>query len=129
MNIGTDRNESGRRRAASLAAIIRGGEEPGPLHGASRKVEMVAVSQLVPYKANARTHSREQIQKIAESITRFGFCNPILIDDNNQIIAGHGRVEAAKHVTRKEWPLRGAPAALRRSIGRNKFVIAFALQH
>jgi len=96
MSVGTDRNASGRPSAASLAAIIRGGEEPGPLHGASRKVEIVAVSQLVPYKANARTHSREQIQKIAESITRFGFCNPILIDDNYQVIAGHGRVEAAK---------------------------------
>jgi ParB-like chromosome segregation protein Spo0J len=96
MSVGTDRNASGRPRAASLAAIIRGGEEPGPLHSASRKVEMVAVSQLVPYKANARIHSRQQIQKIAESIRRFGFCNPILIDDNYQVIAGHGRVEAAK---------------------------------
>ena len=96
MSVGTDRNASGRPSAASLAAIIRGGEEPGPLHGASRKVEIVAVSQLMPYEANARTHSREQIQKIAESITRFGFCNPILIDDDYQVIAGHGRVEAAK---------------------------------
>ena len=53
---------------------------------------MVAVSALKPYARNARTHSRRQIKKIAASIERFGFVNPILIDENNQIIAGHGRV-------------------------------------
>ena len=47
---------------------------------------------------NARTHSRKQVRHIANSITRFGFCNPVLIDDDLQIIAGHGRVEAAKQL-------------------------------
>jgi DNA modification methylase len=59
-------------------------------------VENVSTGALRPYARNARTHSKRQIRKIAKSIERFGFCNPALIDDNQQIIAGHGRVEAAK---------------------------------
>lgn len=59
-------------------------------------IEYMLVRNLRPYPNNARTHSRQQIRQIAKSIKRFGFCNPVLIDDNNQIIAGHGRVEAAK---------------------------------
>ena len=59
-------------------------------------IEQIAVSALRPYPKNARTHSRKQIRQIAKSIERFDFCNPALIDDENQIIAGHGRVEAAK---------------------------------
>jgi hypothetical protein len=47
-------------------------------------------------KSNPRTHSRKQIQQICESIKRFRFCNPILIDQADQILAGHGRLEAAK---------------------------------
>src|SRR5712691_4719869 len=59
-------------------------------------VETVSVSKLRPYKKNARTHSKQQIGQIAESIRRFGFTNPVLISDEDEIIAGHGRVEAAK---------------------------------
>ena len=62
------------------------------------KVEYTRVGDLRPYPNNARTHSRKQIWQIANSITRFGFCNPVLIDDDLQIIAGHGRVEAAKQL-------------------------------
>src|SRR5712692_6373972 len=60
------------------------------------KIELTAVRELRPYLNNARTHSRKQIRQIARSIKKFGFCNPVLIDDAKQIIAGHGRVEAAK---------------------------------
>jgi DNA modification methylase len=60
------------------------------------KIEYIPVRQLRPYPNNARTHSKKQIQQIAKSIAKFGFCNPVLIDDAKQIIAGHGRVEAAK---------------------------------
>ena len=60
------------------------------------KIEYTPVHELRPYPNNARTHSRKQIRQIARSIEKFGFCNPVLIDDTNQIIAGHGRVEAAK---------------------------------
>jgi len=66
--------------------------------------EMVAISALQPYARNARTHSRRQIKKIAASIERFGFVNPVLIDENNMIIAGHGRVAAAKLLSWAEVP-------------------------
>jgi hypothetical protein len=67
-----------------------------PQFGQERQVEIIPASQLTPYKGNARTHSKRQIRQIADSIGRFGFVNPILIDDAGQIISGHGRVEAAK---------------------------------
>src|SRR5207249_11921808 len=60
------------------------------------KIEYTLVNDLRPYPNNARTHSKKQIRQIANSIKKFGFCNPVLIDDEKQIIAGHGRVEAAK---------------------------------
>ena len=56
----------------------------------------IEVSKLIPYVNNARTHSDEQIRQIAASIKEFGFRNPILVDGENGIIAGHGRVMAAK---------------------------------
>ncbi|MBK3664776.1 site-specific DNA-methyltransferase [Bradyrhizobium diazoefficiens] len=59
---------------------------------------------LTPYANNARTHSPKQIKQIARSIERFGFNNPVLIDDDDQIIAGHGRVEAAKQLKMKTVP-------------------------
>jgi ParB-like chromosome segregation protein Spo0J len=67
-------------------------------------VEHVSPGALRPYAGNARTHSKRQIRKIAKSIERFGFCNPVLIDDNLQIIAGHGRVEAAKLIGMQAVP-------------------------
>src|SRR5438445_9784180 len=60
------------------------------------KIEFTLVNDLRPYPNNARTHSKKQIRQIATSIKKFGFCNPVLIDDEKQIVAGHGRVEAAK---------------------------------
>jgi DNA modification methylase len=60
------------------------------------KIEYTLVRELRPYPNNARTHSKKQVRQIARSIEKFGFCNPVLIDDGKQIIAGHGRVEAAK---------------------------------
>jgi DNA modification methylase len=60
------------------------------------KIEYSLVRELRPYPNNARTHSKRQIRQIANSIKKFGFCNPVLVDDEKQIIAGHGRVEAAK---------------------------------
>lgn len=56
----------------------------------------IEVSKLIPYINNARTHSESQINQIAASIKEFGFRNPILVDGENGIIAGHGRVMAAK---------------------------------
>jgi hypothetical protein len=61
-----------------------------------KAVEMVPLSNLKAYPSNARTHSKKQIRQIAASIERFGFNNPILVDDSNQIVAGHGRAKAAE---------------------------------
>lgn len=60
------------------------------------RIEMIPAVRLKPYPRNARTHSKKQIGQIAESMRRFGFTNPVLIDDGDMILAGHGRVEAAK---------------------------------
>jgi ParB-like chromosome segregation protein Spo0J len=60
------------------------------------QIESLAIGSLRSYARNARTHSKKQIGQIAKSIKRFGFCNPVLVDDQRQIIAGHGRVAAAK---------------------------------
>jgi DNA modification methylase len=59
-------------------------------------IELVPVASLRPYLGNARTHSKKQIRQIAGSIKQFGFTNPVLVGENGEIIAGHGRVEAAK---------------------------------
>ncbi len=64
------------------------------------------IDTLLPYASNARTHSKKQIGQIAESIKRFGFCNPVLISKDNTIIAGHGRVQAAKQLGMTEVPIR-----------------------
>jgi hypothetical protein len=63
-----------------------------------RSIEHIAIGALTAAKRNARTHSKRQLKQIAASITRFGFTNPVLIDDDNNILAGHGRVEAAKEL-------------------------------
>jgi DNA modification methylase len=68
------------------------------------KIEYRALARLHPHDRNPRTHSRKQIRQIARSIERFGFTNPVLIDDAGRIIAGHGRVEAAKHLGMTEVP-------------------------
>ncbi|HRD44852.1 MAG TPA: site-specific DNA-methyltransferase [Caulobacter sp.] len=68
------------------------------------KIELRPVGDLVPYAGNARTHSTRQVEQIAASIRQFGFVNPVLIDDANGVIAGHGRLEAAKSLGFAEVP-------------------------
>src|SRR4051794_22891309 len=65
---------------------------------------MLSPDALQPYPRNARTHSKKQIGQIADSIRRFGFTNPVLVDDGNMILAGHGRVEAARQLGLKSVP-------------------------
>jgi DNA modification methylase len=60
------------------------------------RVETVPLAELLPYAANARTHSDEQVAQIAASMVEFGFVNPVLVDEAGMLIAGHGRVLAAK---------------------------------
>ena len=68
-------------------------------------LEQVSVSDLVPYVNNAKTHPEEQVLKIASSIKAFGFNAPILVDGNNGIIAGHGRLQAAKKLNLSTVPV------------------------
>jgi hypothetical protein len=67
-------------------------------------IEYTRVEKLVSCSRNARTHSKKQVSQIAESIKAFGFTNPVLIDRNNIIIAGHGRVAAAKSLGMESVP-------------------------
>lgn len=68
------------------------------------QIETLDINSLIPYARNARTHSEAQIAQIAGSIKEFGFTNPILIDKDNGIIAGHGRVAAARKLNLTEVP-------------------------
>lgn len=68
------------------------------------KITQKKVTELIPYVNNSRTHSDEQVAQIAASIKEFGWTNPILIDDDNTIIAGHGRLLAARKLGMEEVP-------------------------
>lgn len=70
----------------------------------SMQIEMRDPRELRPYDRNARTHSPRQIEQLAKSIRRFGFTNPVLISDGGEIVAGHGRVEAAKTIGLTQVP-------------------------
>ncbi len=67
-------------------------------------IKEIEVEQLIPYSNNARTHSDDQVAQIAASIKEFGFTNPVLVDGDNGIIAGHGRVQAARKLQLKSVP-------------------------
>jgi len=69
-----------------------------------RQIEARDIDSLIPYANNARTHSAEQVAQVAASIKEFGFTNPVLIDEQGGIIAGHGRVMAAKKLGLAEVP-------------------------
>ena len=67
-------------------------------------IEYKKTGELIPYINNSRTHSEKQVQQVAASIKEFGFTNPILIDEGNGIIAGHGRLQAAQMMGMDEVP-------------------------
>jgi len=67
-------------------------------------IEELLTDDLIPYARNSRTHSKEQVGQIAQSIKEFGFTNPVLIDQENGIIAGHGRVLAAQKLKMDKVP-------------------------
>src|ERR1039458_9021014 len=114
-----------------------------PRNDRALSVDYKALTDLKPYSCNARTHSKHQIRQIAESMRAFGFTNPILIDANNQIVAGHGRVEAAKLLGITEVPtirldrvtddqIRAyiiADNKLAENAGWDKSILAIELQH
>ena len=67
-------------------------------------IEQVKIDKLIPYARNSRTHSDAQVAQIAASIKEFGFTNPVLIDETGSIIAGHGRVMAARKLAITDVP-------------------------
>src|SRR5258705_2483270 len=70
-----------------------------------KHIEMWLIEKLIPYARNPRTHSDAQVAQIAASISEFGFNNPILVDTKSGIIAGHGRLLAARKLKLKEVPI------------------------
>lgn len=91
-------------------AVGKGGINPAPVGDgltvqvAAEQLMLVPVDDLVPYANNARVHSKAQIAQIRASLREFGFVTPVLIDFDNNIIAGHGRVEAARAEGMTEVP-------------------------
>jgi DNA modification methylase len=82
------------------------------------KIEYILATDLVPYENNSRTHSQQQVDQIKRSMTEFGFTNPILVDEHNGIIAGHGRLQAAQELGIKLVPtitLKGLREAQRKA--------------
>jgi len=69
------------------------------------KIEQRSVAKLIPYASNSRTHSDAQVAQIAASIKEFGWTNPILVSGDNSIIAGHGRLMAARKLEMEEVPV------------------------
>jgi len=69
------------------------------------KIEQRSVAKLIPYASNSRTHSDAQVAQIAASIKEFGWTNPILVSGDNSIIAGHGRLMAARKLDMQEVPV------------------------
>lgn len=70
----------------------------------NREIVYKNVAELIPYARNSRTHDKDQVSQIVASIKEFGFTNPVLIDDEGLIIAGHGRVQAAQKLNLKTVP-------------------------
>lgn len=67
-------------------------------------MQLVSIGKLIPYVNNARTHSKEQITKLRSSLREFGFVNPVIIDREFNVIAGHGRILAAKEENIEQVP-------------------------
>ena len=76
-----------------------------PAPPTSKRIEMWPLDRLVPYERNARTHSPEQVAQIVASIQEFGFTNPLLVGGADGILAGHGRLAAAKDMGLAEVPV------------------------
>ena len=75
------------------------------MENSSNSLEYIRVAEIHPHPDNPRTHSKAQIRKIARSIKSFGFRYPVLVDENNKLISGHGRLEAAKMLDMASVPV------------------------
>lgn len=99
-----------KRKAACGGSVGKGGVNPAPVPDnatvrvAAEQLTLVPIDDLVPYANNARVHDKKQIAQLRASLREFGFVTPVLIDFENNIIAGHGRVEAARAEGMTEVP-------------------------
>ncbi len=98
------------RKGENLVAVGKGGvnnaqtTDDHQVRMATERLLTVRIDDLVPYTNNARVHTQKQIGQIRASLREFGFVTPVLIDSDNNIIAGHGRVEAARAEGMTEVP-------------------------
>src|SRR6516164_8527932 len=90
-----------RKHRPKVDAVRQVGDLPQP---ANQQIEQVPLARLTACESNARTHSTKQVRQIAASLKRFGFIVPVLVNAENEIVAGHGRLEAAKLLELKEVP-------------------------
>ena len=99
-----------KKKAAPAGTVGKGGDNPAPVADnhtvrvAAEQLVLLPIDDLVPYANNAKIHTPEQISKIRGSLREFGFVTPILVDFDNNIIAGHGRVMAARAEGMTEVP-------------------------
>src|SRR5262245_54086544 len=77
----------------------------GAMNTSRLAIEYMPLAALRPYEHNARTHSAEQVAQIAASIRTFGWTNPVLADETNTVIAGHGRIAAAANIGLEQVPV------------------------
>ena len=87
-----------------MEALLSGRKGRVTPHEHNRAFEKVNIDKLVPYARNARTHSKDQILQLRASLREFGFVNPVIADKELNIIAGHGRILAAKEEGITEVP-------------------------
>jgi len=71
----------------------------------SRLIQFWPLERLIPYENNPRTHSHKQVKQIARSLKKFGFVNPLIVDENSGLLAGHGRLLAARQLGLTEVPV------------------------
>ena len=99
-----------KRKSDCTGAVGKGGINPAPtvddatVRVAAEQLTMMPIDDLVPYANNARVHDKHQIAQLRASLREFGFVTPVLIDFDGNIIAGHGRVEAARAEGMREIP-------------------------
>ena len=77
----------------------------GPLAALADRIELWPIDRLRPYERNPRTHSEAQVDQIAASMVEFGWTNPVLVDEQGGILAGHGRLLAARKLGLAEVPV------------------------
>ena len=89
-----------------MISTISGLDESSPARSwPAERVEFWSIERLIPYSANPRLHSETDLEKIAASILKWGWTNPVLVDEQGVLIAGHGRVAAAARLGLKSIPV------------------------